>query len=218
MNSHPIKSILSDLFEINEELESLRSKFLAERDRLYIEKKKEIKSLFPKKGQIVIWERFCHRAGCVVSDKMRARDVRLVKSRWGDGIIPEIGLEALDTKYRSISRVPIDEIKTLDLVESKKSAAGFVYCIRYGDNEVYKIGKTTNPKNRISSLKTSCPMDLKIIYMTKCIDYDLCEKELHKLFENKRVNREWFALDDNDIWRIKDCIGERKISEHSKDF
>jgi hypothetical protein len=52
-------------------------------------------------------------------------------------------------------------------------------------------------------MKTSMPMEYEVIHTIEHHNYKLIEKELHNRFRDKKVLREWYALDDLDIQRIK---------------
>lgn len=57
-----------------------------------------------------------------------------------------------------------------------------------------KIGKTKNLKSRIATLGTA-NLNLELLV---AIPYDM-EKELHTLFKDKKVNKEWYKLDEFDV-------------------
>ena len=59
---------------------------------------------------------------------------------------------------------------------------------------LYKIGKTSDLDKRLKSLRCGNPF----ISLYATIGRD-CESELHKLFDSKRFEREWFNLSDDDI-------------------
>lgn len=88
------------------------------------------------------------------------------------------------------------------------SFPGFVYVIKNTLNDLYKIGITTNLKNRIRSLTTQSGCELMVVlYIELHYDYDespsTIEKELHTYFKNKRTLGEWFTLDVKDLIRIR---------------
>lgn len=83
--------------------------------------------------------------------------------------------------------------------KEKIKKSGFVYLLKCNVTNFYKIGCTSmsNPKQRIDQLKNSNPS----IETVQCFKTDdiLKEKELHKIFESKKVRGEWFSLDNNDL-------------------
>ena len=62
------------------------------------------------------------------------------------------------------------------------------------DNNMYKIGRSIEPENRLKQIKAHNPA-AKLICT---IDKDI-EKELHNKYKNKRVGGEWFDLTESDI-------------------
>jgi hypothetical protein len=55
-----------------------------------------------------------------------------------------------------------------------------------------KIGYSTNPTARLKDVQTGNPYDLKLEYYYRGTKTE--EKELHKHFEDLKINREWFKL------------------------
>ena len=68
------------------------------------------------------------------------------------------------------------------------------YILQDKGNKLYKIGRTTNFKNRISIIKTSNPL-LKIIGIS---EMDI-ESELHEIYKKNRIVREWFSFTEKEI-------------------
>jgi len=61
-------------------------------------------------------------------------------------------------------------------------------------NNLYKIGKSVNPKYREKTLQSEKPtIELYLI-----CDYDV-EKILHIKYKDKRIRGEWFSLSQNDL-------------------
>lgn len=70
-----------------------------------------------------------------------------------------------------------------------------VYVLKSGRN-TYKIGFTADPKKRFLSIKSSNHnVEMIRLYHGKTSD----EKQLHKMFSEKRLHGEWFMLDQNDL-------------------
>lgn len=67
----------------------------------------------------------------------------------------------------------------------------------------YKIGFSKNPKNRLKTVKTHNPLDVKIVATLKTDSHLSLEKELHNLFVNKNTRREWFELHQEDLLILK---------------
>lgn len=81
----------------------------------------------------------------------------------------------------------------------KRTQQGIVYLLKSG--EYYKIGKTKNLPSRLDSLAVGVrvPFDIQLIHNFKSNDYNNAEIELHKKFESKRADGEWFTLSPEDI-------------------
>ena len=92
--------------------------------------------------------------------------------------------------------------RTLNIKEKRSC----LYLIRSGDSLIYKIGITSNFKDRIHDLQVGNPELLnviKIIYTTNYSEALSLEKFLHNKFNDKHCRGEWFKLDDNDVVYIK---------------
>ncbi len=85
-----------------------------------------------------------------------------------------------------------------------------VYLINQNDSEMHKIGITNNVRNRFSSIKTANPNPLTLVFSGKVNDARALERELHSYFKEKKINREWFNLNQADIDYVI-----RKINENS---
>jgi hypothetical protein len=87
---------------------------------------------------------------------------------------------------------------------------GHVYVIKVLN--YYKIGRTINITKRLKSYFTHCPLSPEIIY---CVEVENCiktEKELHKKFDAKRSNGEWFTLDSNDLKELLKILNQYSIN------
>lgn len=75
---------------------------------------------------------------------------------------------------------------------------GYVYIVDYGlDNEcrpIVKIGLTQNPKSRLAQLNTSSPRRLEYFSVYQVADMAAVEREMHRMFADRRMNGEWFHL------------------------
>jgi hypothetical protein len=79
----------------------------------------------------------------------------------------------------------------------------YLYIIE--NNGMYKIGYSSNWDKRLKAYKTHMG-SVNLVYVTKQIDCFDLENYLHGLFIDKRVNGEWFELDEDDLFEaIKYC-------------
>ena len=78
----------------------------------------------------------------------------------------------------------------------KKARTGYVYLIRSG--EYHKIGLTRrNPDTRLKELTT--PEGVTMVHYIETSDPEGLEQFLHHTFKDKRAEREWFRLTDEDV-------------------
>jgi hypothetical protein len=70
----------------------------------------------------------------------------------------------------------------------------YVYFIRAGRTNIYKIGKSNDPKTRLASLQTANPYKLKLLHTFKADNASAAEEELHHLLQTKRMEGEWFRI------------------------
>lgn len=84
---------------------------------------------------------------------------------------------------------------------SESIKAGYVYIIKseYG----YKIGKSRKLENRIKKFGVLLPFTFELVCFIKSMNFSKIEKELHSIFEQDRINGEWFNLSGN-CWEILD--------------
>ena len=92
------------------------------------------------------------------------------------------------------------EIKESVLKSKLKPISGYVYIIQsdYG----YKIGKTTDIKQRLNDFGVKLPFKHWLHSYVYTENYSELEKELHDYFSDIRLNGEWFDLKDADFEEI----------------
>jgi hypothetical protein len=92
-----------------------------------------------------------------------------------------------------------------------------VYLIssEYSNEKFYKIGWTKrDPNSRLKELRTSNSQNLKIEKVFKTKFGPKIEKNLHRIFNNKRKNGEWFSLNKKDVEEfITECQKQHDIFE-----
>lgn len=77
----------------------------------------------------------------------------------------------------------------------------YVYLLECGG--LYKIGFSSNPRNRAKNLQTGSPHKVWVVHVIRTYCYRWIEKMLHDHFATKRERGEWFKLDDADVAYIK---------------
>lgn len=79
--------------------------------------------------------------------------------------------------------------------------AGVVYVLKsaYG----YKVGRTRNVPARMRAFGVQLPIAYTIPLCAWFDDCHAAERRYHEMFAGKRINGEWFDLDENDIQLIR---------------
>ena len=69
---------------------------------------------------------------------------------------------------------------------------------------LYKIGKSSNPLSRLTTLRISSPFDLQAYrnYRVPAKLVNRIESNLHKFFKDYRMNGEWFDITAEQVARI----------------
>ena len=96
---------------------------------------------------------------------------------------------------------------------------GYVYLIqgpREAGKDLFKIGRTINPKTRFSNLQTGSPVLLKLVKITKTKNPKELERYLHDHCAEMRIRGEWFALGKKDVRSIKKIMKNHGIKSGKK--
>jgi hypothetical protein len=80
--------------------------------------------------------------------------------------------------------------------------AGYVYLIGSPIFHWYKIGKTSQPKIRITELGILLPFRIEIVAIWKAANHNELERLLHLKHEPFRINGEWFLFNKKQITSI----------------
>jgi hypothetical protein len=109
-------------------------------------------------------------------------------------------------KHRRTKMKPIGEpINLKQWVGSRYvRGGGYVYVLR--DIEIsgyYKIGKTSQPYDRMKAFGVRLPFAAELIHVIDCHNAHVVEAHLHKHFAAKRRQGEWFALEPSDVEWLK---------------
>ena len=90
-----------------------------------------------------------------------------------------------------------------DLINSDSDKSGYVYIIRHGTRNEYKIGRTYNPIRREGEIRLELPEKVQPIHYIKTDDPVGIENYWHSRFANKRIEGEWFLLTAEDVRAFK---------------
>lgn len=104
--------------------------------------------------------------------------------------------------------------KIQDFVSENKHNSGYVYLIKNGKfgNNV-KIGSAIDIDNRVFSYQTAFHEKIFIVGYIKTENYIFVEKDIHKLFSDKKIKGEWFNIDDLDIFTLKEIYQYNEIND-----
>lgn len=72
----------------------------------------------------------------------------------------------------------------------------YVYLIRQGHDDLYKIGSTTkHPMTRLKELQTGNPQELHLVSHYRTKHHQKIEMLMHIAHEGHKVRNEWFRFD-----------------------
>lgn len=74
---------------------------------------------------------------------------------------------------------------------------GYVYV--YGDSRRFRIGRTVDPSAVLKALPYDSAEDAELVHFIESTDHKWAEWQIHRRFEKKRVEGEWFALSEPDL-------------------
>ncbi|MER7953873.1 GIY-YIG nuclease family protein [Streptomyces sp. NPDC096030] len=80
---------------------------------------------------------------------------------------------------------------------TSEQAPEFVYVIGSPGSRTVKLGRSRNPKRRLSQIQTMSPVPLALLAIHEG-DHE-AETYLHRAFAARRTHGEWFAFDDDPL-------------------
>lgn len=81
----------------------------------------------------------------------------------------------------------------------------YLVCAEIGEEKMYKIGYTRRDvEKRVKELKTGNAADFYIVDSFQSKWGTKIEASLHRMFQQKKVNGEWFDLDEIDLEQFKE--------------
>ncbi|KZE69163.1 hypothetical protein AWM68_02535 [Fictibacillus phosphorivorans] len=94
--------------------------------------------------------------------------------------------------------------KIIDSPFPKGEAPGYVYFVQEHMNGSFKIGKTKHIEKRMNVFGVKLPFKNELIYLIKTGNHHQTEMAFHKHFSHKRLEGEWFELNQDDINWVKE--------------
>ncbi len=136
-----------------------------------------------------------------------------------DDNINEINHDKMHFHFKRNNETEEDiNTKNPQSISKEKIEKKYVYILKYSD--AYKIGISNDVEKRLENIKKEyrkidpiMPYDLKIINYYKVKNAYKMEDELHDFFKGKRLNGEWFELNQTDLQLIYDLIKESENGE-----
>lgn len=104
--------------------------------------------------------------------------------------------------YKMVNREEYEEIMKSLWKQQDYLNKGFVYLIKHLDFGFMKIGKTSDLKVRFNQLKQEFGR-IETVHFIETENAIELEKYFHKMFADKRSEREWFNLTEEDVQIIK---------------
>ena len=94
----------------------------------------------------------------------------------------------------------------------EKEQEQYIYFILNTSNNNIKIGYSKNPQKRCAELQTGNGASLKVLFKEVVREHRKIEQELHSIFSDRRIGKEWFHLTPKDIQQGIIIIKEKKYS------
>lgn len=98
--------------------------------------------------------------------------------------------------------IQADKRRMRERQQKNGSKPGYVYLIR-AESGYFKIGRTVNPDDRMKTFGVKLPFEVKFECVVNAENMIQLERDLHERFADKRINGEWFNLNDADVEYIK---------------
>ena len=128
----------------------------------------------------------------------------------------EVFFDIIEKAMLKIESMHKDNLYASDrvLTNKKHKGVGYVYIVKCGDFNLYKVGVSkSKPKQRLSSLQSGCPFPLYMIELHYCNYYSLLESEIHKRYKKYNKMGEWFELTDAQLLCLKSEIEEQSTKQ-----
>lgn len=114
-------------------------------------------------------------------------------------------------KFKSTCPHCGDEIEVSIFAESTQATEkkkeelfdGYVYLLYSPTNNLYKIGRAKQFRNRCGEISKQSPVEIKLLHSFKSKNSKIAENILHKKYSTLRVLGEWFSLSENDASYIR---------------
>ena len=93
----------------------------------------------------------------------------------------------------------------------ESTVVGYVYFIQNEESGAVKIGRTNDLERRVALFSRRFPFSIKLLQHIHTLNFEKIELTFHHYFDKKRLDGEWFKLDEMDIDQIKRKIFPAEI-------
>lgn len=93
--------------------------------------------------------------------------------------------------------------KVMESPEIPGEAPGYVYFVQEHMNGSFKIGKTKHVERYMNLFVVKLPFENKLIHLIKSGNHHQTKAAFHKHFNDKRLEGEWFSLNQDDVAWLK---------------
>ena len=126
------------------------------------------------------------------------KDYKIFVEKIIDGLVKSIKI-----KYENTYKNKINFLKN-SIIKNE----GYIYILKMNSEKpLYKIGVSRNAHKRLKQINPKMPYTLKLSFSVKVNNMYNVEKILHNIFAEKRMEGEWFELNDNELNSIIYLLG-----------
>lgn len=91
----------------------------------------------------------------------------------------------------------------------KRDRSGHIYLLRaIHDSTLFKIGRAKDPNDRLKTFNVKLPFPIEYDCLVQTDDMYALESNLHAKFASKRLDGEWFRLEQEDVEYIRSLVKE----------
>ena len=111
--------------------------------------------------------------------------------------------------YNDVVKICADVIKlnknddNLEMARTRKKIHGWVYLIKHGHYNQFRIGQTTNLLRRWKENKIELPEEPSHVHSIETVDPEGVEKYWLNRFSSKKMNGDWFNLSPADVQEFR---------------
>jgi hypothetical protein len=145
------------------------------------------------------------RSISIVNAKMDKDRVYRIKDELFD-IEMIVHIDLRITLNISVIKKSTETLNSDFMISAISKMSGYVYFIK--SDFGYKIGMTSDIKKRLQTFSVKLPFAFSLHSYAQSNRYSELEKSLHLAISDKRINGEWFLINEDD-WRIIDFIIEK---------